>query len=193
MSLLARWRIRRHSKARPCRVLLGAGGIAAEGWIPTERNTLDLLSPSDWKACFRPASIDALMAEHVWEHMTEEDGLKAARLCWSYLRPGGYLRIAVPDALNPDPAYREHVRPGGTGEGASDHKAFYTCRSLEALLRSAGFDVDLLEYHDEDGRFHHKEWDPRAGRIERSMRFDPRNRDGVLRYTSILADARKAP
>lgn len=194
MSLPSRLEISRRALSRPCRVILGAGGISnPEGWIPTEKDALNLLIPDNWQACFRPASIDALLAEHVWEHLTEEEGLQAARLCRKYLQPGGYLRIAVPDGCRPDSGYIEHARPGGTGAGASDHKVLYTYKSLGTLLQKAGFDAELLEYHDELGNFRHKDWDARRGRIVRSMRFDPRNTDGVLRYTSIIMDAWKAP
>ncbi len=37
------------------------------------------------------------MAEHVWEHLSLSDAHVAARNCQRYLRPGGRLRLAVPD------------------------------------------------------------------------------------------------
>lgn len=40
---------------------------------------------------------DAFVAEHVWEHLSLSDAHVAARNCQRYLRPGGRLRIAVPD------------------------------------------------------------------------------------------------
>jgi predicted SAM-dependent methyltransferase len=51
-----------------------------------------------------------MLAEHVWEHLTEEEGLAAARACFKYLSPGGFLRVVVPDGLHPDPAYVEWSR-----------------------------------------------------------------------------------
>ena len=51
---------------------------------------------------FNEGSIDAILAEHVWEHLAEEEGLAAAKCCYRYLRPGGYLRVAVPDGFHPD-------------------------------------------------------------------------------------------
>jgi predicted SAM-dependent methyltransferase len=47
-----------------------------------------------------------------------------------------------------------------------------------------------LEHFDERGVFHAAEWDPQAGMIVRSRRFDPRNRDQLI-YTSLIADAHK--
>jgi predicted SAM-dependent methyltransferase len=114
-----------------------------------------------------------------------------ARNCHALLKPGGHFRVAVPDGLHPDPAYIEYARPGGSGEGIGDHKAFYIYRSLGQLLESAGFEVRLLEWFDENGAFHAVDWDPGAGYVDRSTRFDDRNRENPIAYTSLIADAVK--
>lgn len=178
---------------RPLRLVIGAGRTSQPGWIATNIQQLNVLVPADWRRYFRGPTVDALLAEHVWEHLTLDEGLAAARLCFAYLRPGGYLRLAVPDGLHPDPAYREHVRPQGSGPGADDHKVLYTYRSLGALLARAGFSVEPIEYFDETGAFHHRPWEPDDGLIRRSLRYDPRNQDGRPTYTSLLVDARKGP
>jgi predicted SAM-dependent methyltransferase len=49
----------------------------------------------------------------------------------------------------------------------------------------------MLEHFDEQGVFHATEWDPLEGMIERSARFDDRNKNGTLAYTSIIIDAIK--
>ncbi len=137
--------------------------------------------------------MDAILAEHVWEHLDPGQGLAAARNCFVYLKPGGRVRAAVPDGLHPDPAYRAHVRPRAPGEesGDPDHRVLYDHRSFAALFEGAGFEVELLEYHDESGRFHEVEWSLEAGMIHRSRRFDQRNAGGKLAYTSVILDARK--
>jgi predicted SAM-dependent methyltransferase len=173
------------------RIIVGASGVSQRGWIATEADFLNLLRESDWRRYFEERSIDAILAEHVWEHLSEEDGRLAAGLCFKYLKPGGYLRVAVPDGLHPDPAYIGNVRPGGSGDGALDHKVLYTHETLGTLFEDVGFDVALLEYFDERGDFHYSEWLAGDGRINRSRRFDRRNAEGGLRYTSIILDARK--
>jgi len=185
-------RLKRAVSATPSpQIVVGSSGIFTEGWIPTEAEYLNLLKPTDWKRFFAPNSIAGILAEHVWEHLTSADGVTAAKICHQYLRPGGHLRLAVPDGFNPDPDYREQVRPGGSGAGAEDHKVLYTYETLGRLLADAGFDVDLLEYFDADGKFHFTDWNPAAGMVYRSRRFDERNRDGQLAYTSLIVDARK--
>jgi predicted SAM-dependent methyltransferase len=101
------------------------------------------------------------------------------------------MRVAVPDGFHPDLQYIEDVRPGGTGFGADDHKVLYDHSTLSQLFEKAGFEVQLLEYFDRRGAFRRADWLENEGRINRSSRFDPRNQDGTLRYTSIILDARK--
>lgn len=173
------------------RIVVGAARTLYPGWISTNRATLDLLQREDFARHWTPGSREAFLAEHVWEHLSEEQGRQAAANCFEFLRPGGRLRIAVPDGLNPDPEYREYVRPGGGGPGADDHKMLYTAAALKALLESVGFTCTLLEYWDEAGKFHATDWDASQGHIMRSRRFDPRNQDGTLRYTSLIIDALK--
>ena len=60
----------------------------------------------------------------------------------------------------------------------------------ESLVK-VGFKVELLEYWDEDGNFHFKNWTNKHGKVKRSKRYDSRNSDGQLNYTSLIIDAIK--
>lgn len=177
----------------PKRLVIGSSGWFDFGWIPTEQDFLDLTKPAQWESRFLPNSLDAMLAEHVWEHLTPDEARTAARTCLTYLRPGGYLRIAVPDGHHPSPTYLEWVRVGGawSGQLTNDHKVLYTYKTLVALFEDAGFLVVLYEYFDEAGAFHYRDWDPQQGKIRRSMRFDKLNKDRSLTYTSIVLDAFK--
>lgn len=173
------------------KLIVGAGGTHFEGWTPTDKDVLNLLEAGDWNRFFQPDSLDAILAEHVWEHLTPGEAALAAEYCYKFLKPGGYLRIAVPDGFHPDPAYIDGVRPGGSGSGADDHKVLYTYKSFQDLFTGLGFKVSLLEYFDEHGNFHQSHWNAADGYIQRSMRFDARNAGGKPIYTSIILDARK--
>src|SRR5579859_4940385 len=72
-------RMVRHSS--PLRIVVGAGGLFDPGWIPTDVDVLDILNKRHWERLFRESSIDAILAEHVWEHLTAEQGLRAAWNC----------------------------------------------------------------------------------------------------------------
>ena len=173
------------------RIIIGASGTAYAGWIPTEYPLIDVGDAVSLRRFFKDGSVDAILAEHVWEHLSLGQAAAAAENCFRLLKGGGYLRIAVPDGLHPDKEYIDYVRPGGHGAGSDDHKVLYTYRTLTNLLGAAGFRVTLLEWFDEDERFHFREWDPAMGYIARSTRFDDRNKTNPTAYTSLIADAVK--
>lgn len=173
------------------KIIIGSGETSYRGWLPTNKEILDLLVESEWLACLKPDSLDAILAEHVWEHLTLEQAAAASARCFRYLKPGGHMRIAVPDGFHPDPDYIAQVKPGGCGAGADDHKVLYDYRTLSSLLEQAGYKVRLLEWFDEQGIFHHEDWNGADGFIMRSTRFDQRNRQNPTTYTSLIIDAVK--
>lgn len=173
------------------KIVVGAAGTQYQGWVSTNQDILNLLNEDDWSRYFHSEMLKAILAEHVWEHLTVQEAETALSICLKYLRPGGYLRLAVPDGYHRDEHYLELVRPGGSGPGASDHKVLYTYRTLSGLLQRAGYQVRLLEWFDEEGRFHQEHWDAEDGFILRSTRYDPRNRENPTAYTSLIVDAVK--
>lgn len=176
------------------KVILGAGRTTQDGWISTQESELNLLCPSNFQRMFSGHKPQAFLAEHVWEHMTPEEGLQAAKNCYEYLADGGYLRAAVPDGNFRNEWYQNMVKVGGSGDPshpAYTHKIVYDYHTFAQVFRQAGFEVELLEWCDEDGVFHFKYWNEADGRIGRSLRFDTRNHDGRLGMVSIILDAKK--
>jgi len=176
---------------RAKRIVIGAGGSNFAGWVSTDIRTLDVTCYADFARYWQPSSRQAFVAEHVWEHLTEEQAKVAARNCYEFLEPNGWLRIAVPDEFHPDPGYYELVRPGGSGPGAADHKVLYNYKTLSEVVSFVGYKVKRLEYWDEFANFHYVDWISKDGHIRRSKRFDPRNNDKSLTYTSLIVDAIK--
>lgn len=171
---------------------IGSGGINSDSsWYATDVDLLDITKASDWIKILGFLRLDNIMAEHVWEHLTCSDAALANRNCFKYLKRGGRLRVAVPDGLNPNLDYIEYVKPGGHGPGADDHKVLYNYKSIKDSLEKEGFQVTLLEYWDENAVFHYVDWSDEGGKIMRSRRYDSRNKDGKLRYTSLIIDAIK--
>lgn len=179
--------LRQQLQQDPRRIVIGASGVFEPGWTPTDAREFDLLRPQTWERFVAPASIDCLLAEHVWEHLTLDQGKTAAQTCHHFLKPGGYLRVAVPDGFFPSPEFQEYIKIGGKAGGGviGGHLVVYTYAMLREVFDSVGFQTTLLEYHDEQGQFHQRSWDPVAGKIHRSKRFDER---GPI---SIILDARK--
>lgn len=183
-------RLRSHSED-DLRIVVGSSGIFQKGWIPTEAHTLNLLDESTWAKYFNENRIHCLLAEHVWEHLTLEEGKEAARICYKYLEKNGRLRVAVPDGFHSSQAYINYVKPGGYGAGADDHKVLYNFKTFSSLFEEIGFKVRLLEYFDEDHEFHANDWDHNEGFIHRSLKHDKRNSSGEPVYTSLILDAIK--
>lgn len=174
------------------KVIIGAAAIKYKGWIDTEEKDLDVVSTEDWEVYFKPESIKCLLAEHVWEHIDPANQELATLNCFRFLEPGGLLRIAVPDGYRTEPVYLEEVLPPKDG-----HTMMFNYQTLSRLLEKCGFQVTLLEYFDENGKFNYKPWNPENGMIRRSLKYDSQNRfrytsNGYrMKYTSLIVDAVK--
>lgn len=170
------------------KIIIGAGQTQMEGWIATDVPAFDARDGEHWGKLFPPASIDRMLAEHVFEHLTRAELAAFLDIAPQYLAPGGRVRIAVPDGYHPDSEYIKSVKPGGIGVGADDHKMLYTCDSISQLMREQGYQFELLEYFDADGQFHQSVWSADDGFVSRSADHDGRNADGRLSYTSLIVD-----
>ena len=186
-----KYKLKKMARSIPLKIVVGASGSFQKGWIPTDIKELNLLQLEDWHSYFQPDSIDAILAEHVWEHLTESEAHQAAKNCFLFLKPFGYMRVAVPDGYHPSSDYIKIAEPGESGINFQGHKVLYDYRTLAHVFESAGFEVNLLEYFDEEGTFHIKDWHVDDGLINRSSQYDKRNIDGKLNYTSIIIDALK--
>jgi len=176
------------------RVIIGAGKTRIDNWIATQESDLDVLNRKDWERQYELGSIDALLAEHVWEHMSYDEGIEAAKNCFDFLKPGGYIRCGVPDANFDNEWYQNTVQVGGPGaedHPAYTHKIVYDYRTFVDVFEKAGFVVELLEYCDENKKFHYRYWNEDDGRIGRSFRFDTRNLEDELGMVSLIIDAYK--
>jgi len=183
------WNLRKlASHARPLKVVLGAGPTRFPGWFQTDKEILDVTLPADWRALFKPGSIDILLSEHMLEHLSAAEAGTALAECYRYLKPRGLLRIAVPDGYRRDPDYVKEASPPNDG-----HQVLYNVDTLTALLQSVGFATTPLEYFDAEEQFHAVPWDENDGLIQRSARFDTQKsfQRGDLFYTSVIIDARK--
>ena len=180
------------SSEEPLKIIIGASSQSYPGWIQTQEHELNLLNRADWEMSFGDRRIDAILSEHVWEHLTYEEGVEAARIVYSLLKPGGYIRCAVPDGFFRNDWYQNIVQIGGPGpedHPAASHKIVHNYKTISKMFEEAGFQVELLEYCDEEGEFHYKEWDPEEGYIYRSYRYDHRNSTESLGFVSLIVEA----
>jgi predicted SAM-dependent methyltransferase len=176
------------------KVVIGAGKTQYDGWYHTQEEDLNLLNSHLFKKHFPHRDVECFLAEHIWEHLTIEEGIIAAKNCYDFLQPGGYIRIAVPDKNFHNEWYQNMVQVGGPGpkdHPAATHKIVYGYTTLIGMLEESGFQVNLLEYCDENGNFHYKYWNNSDGHIGRSYRYDTRNSIEKLGMVSLIVDACK--
>ena len=170
---------------------MGAATTNYPKWIPSNIDTLDLLQEKDFYRVLGNKKINKVLAEHVFEHLEEEDLLIALKNIHKFLMPGGNIRIAVPDGFHRDPSYIEYVKPGGNGPGGEDHKLLFNYQIMSNLLVESKFKVKLLEYWDESGKFHTTYQNDNLGYIIRCFINHRYNQDGNPNYTSLIVDAIK--
>ena len=74
------------------RLLVAAGLIA-----PTEFNERTVFAPLLRRFPWKNASADAIYMGEILEHFTQKDGERVLSECYRVLKPGGLLRVRVPD------------------------------------------------------------------------------------------------
>jgi predicted SAM-dependent methyltransferase len=168
--------------------VVGAPNTNYTGWLMTDVGSLNVLDSEDWNYIFPAKSIDRILAEHVFEHLTEDQFRAFLRIVRGFLSPQGFVRVAVPDGFHPDPTYIEHTRPGGSGPGAEDHKILYNYLVFTRILAEENWEHSFLETFDEQGDFHRASWSATDGFVLRSAEYDPRNRECPLSYTSLIVE-----
>jgi SAM-dependent methyltransferase len=150
----------RLAKWRPLRPLLRALGVFAIDWDPSIV-VHDLRRPLPWPD--RAAA--AIYSCHTLEHLSRDDGRRLLHECRRVLRPGGVIRIAVPDVAQLIGEYEKGVFPavelvermGVAAEEPGDgpwkrrlaplfrfpHRCMYDGDSLLAAMAEAGLKARL--------------------------------------------------
>lgn len=139
------------------------------GWATVDLQNADVthdLRSFPWP--FETNSVEEILASHVLEHFSREEGWRFLDECYRILKPGGKLRIAVPDLdkfidchltgdFTPLDGYKwtslDTLMGGGSQEPRPEfrHQYAYCFMSLWATLydvdftgiREVGFDPEL--------------------------------------------------
>lgn len=88
-------------------------------------------------------SVEEIRASHVLEHLSQKDSIHAVKNWVEKLRPGGLLKVAVPDAdqvfkLGLDDPLHEAYLFGGQSNEHDYHKSVWTERKLTKVFRTFG-------------------------------------------------------
>lgn len=169
---------------RPLMVYLGSARLGQPGFIaipyePEYGQHLDVTNAEHYKQFFCKGTVDVFFTEHTFEHVPEELHQVAFKIMYEYLKPGGLVRTAVP--TYPDKKDYPNFGPSKL-DIEHGHVAFPTIRSMTDSLRAAGFtDIEAVEgvpYVPGNGggrAVTTKPYDSCHGRVQRSIRHDPRN------------------
>ena len=134
-------------------LIVGAGPSNFKGWFSTDIATLDVANENHFKKYFKDKKINKIVAEHVLEHLTNEDLELMVTHLYKYSADDINIRIAVPDGFHKDENYIRIVKPGGTGLGVDDHKHLFNYKTLSSIFEKQGFVSYPKEYWDDEGEF----------------------------------------
>lgn len=139
----------------PLKLHLGCGGQPKDGWINIDcvGDPVELAWNLAHGIPFSDGSVDAIFNEHLFEHISLRDGEKLMDECFRVLKPGGILRIGVPDAGElirsyvGDGEYVDRLHPDrptrllGVQELFywHDHVTMFDDDTLALLFRAGGF------------------------------------------------------
>jgi hypothetical protein len=127
------------------RLNLGSGHQKIQGFKNLDRIFGDTIYPLRWG----DGSVDEIRASHVLEHFKHNDSQQVVNDWVRALKPGGILRIAVPDFAKVVELYREGGDPnlagyvlGGQQDDNDYHLAIFDEQRLKQLMTDAGL-VDI--------------------------------------------------
>ncbi|CAN5556229.1 hypothetical protein BH09PLA1_BH09PLA1_19000 [soil metagenome] len=129
---------------------LGCGTNILSGWENHDAD-VDLRQPLPWA----DVSADYILLEHVLEHFNSAAGYSILEECWRVLKPGGVLRVCVPDVsrvARGDDEYAKFVAAQGWGSNpvkviaqCHGHEMLWTFDALAAVLGSIGFQPERAQ------------------------------------------------
>jgi predicted SAM-dependent methyltransferase len=125
------------------RLNIGAGPTALEGFTPIDCKNGDQAYPLKHE----DGSVEEIYASHVLEHFSHRNTPEVLKHWVSKLKPGGRLRIAVPDFgwvarsyVAGEPINTQGYVMGGHVDEDDHHKALFDRESLAELMLAAGLE-----------------------------------------------------
>lgn len=121
-------------------------------------------------------SVDRMHTEDFLHYLSREDMASMLRECYRLLRPGGLLRISLPDYAHP----KDRIfLAQGSDPRHPRHLVLTDRRVLEDMLRQSPFTSWTFHHFWQDGMFVERPFDAALGTIQRTPEHDPRNKCAV--------------
>jgi predicted SAM-dependent methyltransferase len=149
--------------AAPYRLHIGCGKVHIPGWVNVDRDPASEIVDVSWDLRhplpIHDCTVEYIFHEHFMEHLTVEEGLALSRECLRMLKPGGILRVGMPDLAEVVRQYAEndwrlpwmkkygyeHIQTRAENINISfrewEHKWLYDREELHRRLREAGFET----------------------------------------------------
>jgi hypothetical protein len=116
---------------------IGAGNTVIPGFTPIDRK----LGSEAFPLSYPDNSVDEIRASHILEHFTFADAQKALQEWTRVLKPGGRIRLAVPDleaATKADPDEWPFIVMGGQTDENDIHRSAWNETRLKAHMEHFG-------------------------------------------------------
>lgn len=174
------------------------------GFLPSDYPIVDITNATRLAALFEEASVEALIASHVWEHFTYPQTVQALQNVRCLMTDNAIARFGVPDAQHPDQMYHankaregfpnKEFRASYRNSVSPGHRALWTEDKFAVAASLAGLNARPLEWWSsgsiDERKFCNVEYNEEEnGRITRSLRRDSRNtKENPYAYTSLIVD-----
>lgn len=118
---------------------IGAGATEIDGFEPVDRRH----GKEAYPLAYESNSVDEIRASHILEHFGHREAQDVVREWSRVLKPGGKMRIAVPDFdkitkdFRDDPKFEGYIFGGQTDEN-DFHKSMWNGRRLANVMANAG-------------------------------------------------------
>lgn len=147
------------------KIQFGCGENFIDGW-----ENYDMEIDITKSLPFNDNQIDAILAEHVVEHINIQDAWSFLEECHRILKKNGVLRIAVPCVSKifqtADEDYFQFIKNHGWGDATRKdavrsiifnhgHRTIWEKNSLDAIIQSIGFSLLTTEPEELKGTLHH--------------------------------------
>ena len=171
---------------------IGSGSTISflDDYISTDKHNFNLLDIVQMKTFLKGAKIRNVFSEHVFEHLDEDEMIRAINNLGQFMYIGSRIRIAVPDGYNPSNEYIENVMVGGIGPGANDHKQLLNYDKIKSISKDylKNFEFEYIEYFDSLGKFHSNEYINIGKEIKRSSSSFYQNKSFYSSHLSLIFD-----
>ena len=155
--MVRRERARAAQIPEPLHLHLGSGGEHKDGWtnVDLAGDPVEVAWNLARPLPFADGSAAAVFHEHLLEHLPLAAGARLLAECLRVLRPGGLIRVGVPDAgrlarsYAGDGEYLERLHPGRPTRMLALQELFYWHRHLTM------FDAETLAFLLEEAGFEH--------------------------------------